>query len=117
MTVSQAISKADELRPNPVSTSTKVDYLNEINAQLSESMGVDMPDKLTQASTTELLMPYPYDQVYVFYLTAMIDNALEEFALFNNDMALYNQAVHEALAWWRRHHKKPSINAIRGVYH
>ena len=116
MTIQEAINKADELRPNPISADTKVDYLNELNAQLAESMDVNMPDKLTAQSTEELLMPYPYDRVYVDYLTAMIDNAQEEFALFNNDMMLFNQSIREALAWWRRHHKKESINAIRGVY-
>lgn len=116
MTIQEAINKANELRPNPISADTKVDYLNELNAQIAETMGVDMPDKLTAQSTEDLLMPYPYEQVYVLYLTAMIDNAQEEFALFNNDMVLFNQAMHEALAWWRRHHKKESINAIRGVW-
>lgn len=116
MTIQEAINKADELRPNPISTESKVGWLNELNAQLSESMDVDIPDKLTTESTDQLLMPFPYEQVYVLYLTAMIDNAQEEFALFNNDMAIYNQAMREALAWWRRHHKKNTINAIRGVW-
>jgi len=116
MTISEAIVKADELRPNPISTEAKVGWLNELNAQIAESMDVNMPDELTAESLEELLMPFPYEQVYVLYLTAMIDNAQEEFSLFNNDIVLYNTAIHEALAWWRRHHKKESINAIRGVW-
>lgn len=117
MTIKDAIHKADELRPNPISTDTKVDWLNELNAQLSEMMDVDMPPALNANSAVELLMPRPYDSIYTYYLCAMIDNAQEEFNLFNNDMMLYNASMREALAWWRRHHKKNSINAIRGVWH
>ena len=116
MTISEAIQKADELRPNPISAETKTGWLNELNAQVSEYLGVDMPPALSTNSGTQLLMPYPYDSIYTYYLCAMIDNAQEEFPLFNNDMMLYNSAIHEALAWWRRHHKNEHTNVIRGIW-
>lgn len=116
MTISDAILKADELRPNAITAETKAGWVNELNAQVSEYMDTNMPPVLPVNSATQLLMPYPYDNIYVHYLCAMIDSAQEEFSLFNNDMAVYNNAIHEALNWWRRHHKKESINAIRGVW-
>ena len=51
----------------------------------------------------ELLMPKPVDQVYVYWLAAKIDHQQADTELYAIDMAMYNQAYKDAIAWWRRH--------------
>lgn len=46
--------------------------------------------------------PSPYDRVYVLYLCSQIDYYNNETALYGNDKAVYDEALGEALAWWRR---------------
>lgn len=50
----------------------------------------------------ELLLPSPYDRVYVLYLCSQIDYYNNETALYGNDKAVYDEALGEAMAWWRR---------------
>lgn len=52
----------------------------------------------------ELLLPAPYDRVYVLYLCSQIDYYNNETALYGNDKAVYDEAMSEAMAWWRRQH-------------
>lgn len=52
-----------------------------------------------------LLLPQPYDEVYVLYLVAQIDYYNKETALYANDAAMYDMAMREAQAWWRRNHQ------------
>lgn len=43
-------------------------------------------------TSTELLVESPYDDVYPFYLAAKIDLINQEFDLYSNNQALYNNA-------------------------
>ena len=56
------------------------------------------------AGDGELLLPAPYDRVYVLYLCSQIDYYNNETALYGNDKAVYDEAMSEAMAWWRRQH-------------
>lgn len=40
---------------------------------------------------TVLLVPPPYDEVYLSYIAAQIDAANNEFDLYNNDMIRFNE--------------------------
>ena len=62
------------------------------------------PDPVWPETDPELLMPFPHDDLYVAYLCAQIDFFNMEMDLYQNDMIVYNNAMSEARAWWRRHH-------------
>lgn len=42
--------------------------------------------------------------MYVLYLCSQIDYYNNETALYGNDKAVYDEAISEAMAWWRRQH-------------
>ena len=52
----------------------------------------------------ELLTPPPYDEIYVLWLACKIDYYHQEMDLYANDSAIYEQALAEMRAWWRRGH-------------
>ena len=112
MTVKQAIRKADELRPNAIPDETKAALLFGLEGELAEMMETEAPENTWPEEDYELMMPYPHDEMYYLYLMAMIDNANEETALYQNDMAVAQQAINESRAWWWRNNYKRTPHMI-----
>lgn len=104
MKVRDAIAQADKLRPNKISDERKARWLFELDADFAETMETVPLEFTFPCEDTELLMPYPHDDVYALYLQAMIDFAQQDMELYENDMAMANAAADAAKAWWRRHH-------------
>lgn len=109
MRASQAIARADELRMNTIPEEQKAAWLYDLDGQLSEMMDTPVPKNRWPERDGALLMPAPHEEIYPLYLAAKIDYYNQEMNLYANDMILYNAALSEAQAWWRRHHRpKPS---------
>lgn len=125
MRAKEAIAQADELRPNALGEKQKLDWVLELEKEVSEMMSLSEPPPavggedsgrivsaptekgrgLDEGEEPQLLLPPPRDRVYVLYLTAMIDFYNGEMDLYANDYALYNQEMAATRAWWRRHHR------------
>jgi len=104
MKLKEAIKNADNLRPNALSDEQKASWIYEVEAIISEMKEETMPTN-SFPQDSELLMEYPYDNIYELYLSAKIDYANEEFSLYANDMVIYNDALGKAQAWYRRNNK------------
>lgn len=114
MKLREAIARADELRPNALSNDLKAMWVYDLEGEIAELMDKDfVPNPYPQDSEEELLMPYPKDNIYYLYLTAMIDLALEDTGLYQMDMTVANSAIQDAKAWYRRHNLKKSEQRIR----
>ena len=122
MTIAEAIEKADVIRPNALTHDLKLMWVQKVNSQMAEFMGEDIPWPITEdeydedAGATELIVPDPYDELYIWYLCAMIDIAQEDTALFGNDMQLYNAANSEFRRWHRRGNPHIHKDRIKGVF-
>jgi hypothetical protein len=125
MTIAEAIRQADILRPNAIPNDFKIRWCEELDGQVAEFIGEDVPEQLNtlaediteQTESRELLMPHPYEQIYVLYLMAMLNNGQEETNLYANDMAVFNEAFKEARAWWRRKFAPHDDHYYKGVWH
>lgn len=104
MRVKTAISRADSLRPNTISEEQKAAWLSDLDGQLSEMFGVTPPENKFPEDFL-LLMPSPHEEIYQLYLICKIDYYNQEFTMYANDLAVYNAALAEAQAWYRRHHR------------
>lgn len=104
MKVSDAIKRADALRMNTITEEQKAAWVCELDGQLAELMDVPPQENIWPKEQT-LLMPAPYEDIYVLYLIGKIDLYNQEGVLYANDMTLYNAALAEAMAWWRRKHR------------
>ena len=113
MKVSEAITRADELRVNAISEKQKAAWLFNLDGEIAEFMEVKPPVNAWPNKDVELLMPAPHDDVYVFYLVAMIDYYNQESTMYVNDMDIYNRAMKDARAWWRRGHRPKSAGDWR----
>ena len=52
--------------------------------------------------STVLLVPAPFDRLYVYYVIAMCDYAAHETAHYADSMALFNAALDEYAKWYQR---------------
>lgn len=102
MTVTGAMSQANELRMNTISEGQKASWVIGLDKELAERMDAVSRVHDWPAGDGELLLPAPYDKVYVLYLCCQIDYYNNETALYGNDKTVYDEALEEALAWWRR---------------
>lgn len=55
-----------------------------------------------------LLVPPPYDNLYDFYLIAMLEFSLREYTNYNNSMQAFNSALDAFTSWHRNNHMPKS---------
>lgn len=101
MTIKEAIRRADELRPNSIVEETKSAWVCTLDGDIAELMGKPR-EKDPFPDDRELLMPAPDEDIYIFYLMAMIDVANRDSTLYSNDTVLFNEAYRDARARFRR---------------
>lgn len=53
---------------------------------------------------TVLLAPFPYDEVYTWWLASKADWQNQEIDKYNNDRTLFNNAYDTLSDWWTRTH-------------
>ena len=102
MTLLKALEEANKIRPNAANDDIKAPQLFQgLEAEVAELLGEAIPDN-PFPDDVELLMPYPYDDIYRAYLCAQIDLMNEETQLYAVDMEVFNAAWARAQAWYRR---------------
>lgn len=101
MKLGDAISRLDELKPNGFSRGQKIFWLSTLDSTVKEEIidrheGAEkinfVPYDENTADNTELLIPAPYDEVYLRYLEAQTDYANGEYDRFNNSNSMYAAA-------------------------
>lgn len=99
MTIFEAISKGDQLIPNRYTQSDKIKWLSTLdgiikNQVIDTHVGADDLDfkgyNDDTALDTELLVPYPFEDIYIHYLESCIHYENEEYAKYNIAVSRYN---------------------------
>lgn len=113
MTIIEALNKIDNLKPNSYTQQDKVKWLSILDGIIKTEI-IDThegAEKVTfngyEAETpveTVLLVPAPYDDVYVKWLEAQIDYANGEIAKYNNSMDMFNTAYSAFARYYNRTH-------------
>ena len=114
MTIHDAISLVDCLKPNQYSDALKIQWLSKLDGQIfnevflshegcpADSFG-GYDGEVSQ--TTALLAPPPYDEdLYSFFLQCSIDRENGETDKYNQSVALYNSAFANFQNYWNRTH-------------
>jgi hypothetical protein len=109
MTISQIITKVNDLEPNQYSTNQKMAWLTQLDGQIFDELILthEHEDGITftaySAETDELLVPFPYgEDVYVNYLKARIAEANHEVVKYNGSMTLFNTAYQNYSFYYNR---------------
>ena len=101
MTILEAINRVDTTKPNSYTQVEKVDWLSTLDGIVKSEIidtheggetvvfeGYDVDTSLD----TVLLIPAPYDDIYIRWLEARIDYANGEYGKYNNSLTAYNDA-------------------------
>lgn len=119
MTIIEAITYADEIKPNSYTQPDKIKWLSQVDGTVkkeiinthegAESVEFSGYDDNTPLDT-ELLIPHPYDEAYIRFIEAQIDYLNSEIARYNNSMAMYNTAYASFERFYNRTHMPLGTN-------
>lgn len=113
MKIIEAITQIDSLKHNTYSEVEKIGWLNRLDGMVKRLIidthegGEDVAFSGYDANTdlqTEMLVPSPFDEMYIRWLEAQIDYANGEYDKYNNSILMY-QTVYDGYAnYYRRNH-------------
>ena len=106
-TLQQALTRIDAICPNAWDETAKLLWLNECESMIQTRILGTAPEQCItyDADTdrsTKLLVPTPFDRLYVYYVIAMCDYAAHETAHYADSMMLFNAALDEYAKWYQR---------------
>lgn len=114
MTIIEAINKIDSLKPNTYSQEEKIAWLSTLDGIIKKEIidthegsekvvfnGYDAEAPLD----TVLLVPFPYDDIYLKWLEAQIDYASADTKRYANSMIMYNTAY----SAFERHYNRTNM--------
>lgn len=112
MTVLEAITELDNIKPNNYSQAQKIRWLSRLDGRITaeiinaheEGDGAAFAGYDEVATGAVLLAPAPYDDLYLRWLEAQIDFANNEYAKYNNSAAAFNAAYAEFAGHYHRSH-------------
>ena len=113
MKIIEAINEVDSLKPNTYSRSQKVAWLSRVDTMIkkhiidthegAEAVSFSGYDDKTSVETV-LLVPAPYDDLYLRWLEAQIDYYNGEYDKYNNSIEMYNTAFQSYQNHYNRTH-------------
>ena len=99
MTASEAIARAKEVRQGSIDYSQYLKWVNVLEGRVQVEISGKKPEEVItyteESDNIQLLVPHPYDEVYIYYLCAMIDFFNEEWDLYANDAAFFEKAFED----------------------
>ena len=121
MNIQEVLDLADQMKPNMMDPRVKLKYLSEIEGLIHQEILMKHEHAEDEETLpvytvdtdpgTELIVPAPYDMVYVYWLMSKIDLLNQEIDKYNNDRALFENAYDTMSDWWTR--TKMPISTIR----
>jgi hypothetical protein len=118
MTVNEILARVKDKKPNAYSDESLNDRLNEIEAKVQRDVLLTVPDDIIQYRwpedrNKEVILPKPYDSVYVYYIKMMIEFDQEEYNAYNNTNVMFETLLNDAKAFYNRQNPNPPSIKIR----
>lgn len=122
MTISEALAKVNQLKPNVFGQVEKIGWLSTCEWNIKREIidtheGYETVDYTgydeNTPPDTRMIASAPYDELYIRWLEAQIDYANGEIGKYNNSMSLYNEAVSSFRNYYNRVHKPLQKNSMK----
>ena len=113
MTIIEAINMIDAHKPNTYTDVEKIRWLSELDGIIKADIidthegGSDISFNGYNDETeidTKLIVPAPYDNIYLKWLESKIDYANAEYGKYNNSSTAYNNAYSAFERYYNRTH-------------
>lgn len=130
MTATEALILADQTRPNEYEPELKLRWLAALDGQIRAELidafapAEDCPqtppcsggasgDPGCGDPERELLIPWPWDDIYVRYLVMRIDLENGELERYNNDALAFNRIYRSYAGYYAHTHRPVGVEALR----
>lgn len=121
MTLQGAINTIDDLKPNTYTVADKVRWLSELDGKIKIEIidtheggeSITFEPYTEDNLTVELLVPAPYDDIYIKYLESQIDYSNGEIGKYNNSTATFNAKMSD---FERQYNRANAPKAMRARY-
>ena len=117
MTIVDALYRIDALKPNSCQEGEKIKWLSMLDGIIKSEIidthegGLDVKFNGYTEDTdinTVLLVPAPYDDVYLRWLEARIDYTNGEYKRYNNSLTAFEDAYNQFVNYYNRIHMPKS---------
>lgn len=113
MTINEAIARVDDLRDNTMAPNIKIAWLQMVDQQVYHEIikgrvgadAVTLPDYSDENGERVLLVPSPYDMLYVYRLEAEICYKNQEIDRQANALTRYNELMDAFAKQYAREHR------------
>lgn len=113
MTINEAIARVDDLRDNTMAPNIKIAWLQMVDQQVYNEIikgrvgadAVTLPDYSDENGERVLLVPPPYDMLYVYRLEAEICYKNQEIDRQANALTRYNELMDAFAKQYAREHR------------
>lgn len=107
MTVNEALAKVKDRKPNAYNDESLNDWLNECEAMVQREIMLTVPEEIIQYEwpddrDKELILPKPYDAMYVTYIIMMIQYVQEEYGAYNNTNMMFQTQYQAAQGYYNK---------------
>ena len=119
MTIFEAITRLDNLKPNNYTDVDKARWLSELDGKIkaeiidthegAEDVTYVPYDTDTDTTIVELLAPHPFDEMYLKWLEAKIDYYNAEYGRYNNSITAFDESYSAFERYYNRTHKPKSV--------
>lgn len=107
MTIREIIEQVDDTKPNAFSQKTKMAWIAKLDGTIAANVMLmniveaqQLQYKFPEDLDSEPLVGFPHDELYVYWLRAMIDDANGEAEKYENSMAQYNARYGDFVRWF-----------------
>jgi hypothetical protein len=113
MTINEAITRLDSLKPNGYTLSDKIGWLSIVDGMIKNNIidtheggeGVTFNGYNDDTPLdTELLVKAPYDELYLSWLSSKVDYFNGEYVKYNNNIVRYNDTLSAYANHYNRTH-------------
>lgn len=125
MTIMEALHRIDTLKPNSYSNPEKIKWLSILDGIIKTEI-IDTHE-LNEGEenvvfegyaedvdlTKELLVPAPYDDIYIHWLQTHIDYTNGEYGKYNNSAMIYNASLTSYINHYNKTHKPKSTGSFK----
>ena len=113
MTIIEAITRVDALKHNTYTQTDKIQWLSRLDWMVKKHI-IDTHEGADQVTftgydnntdlQTELLVPAPYDEVYLRWMEAQIDYHNGEYGKYNNAVDMFTTSYEAYQNYYNRNH-------------
>ena len=95
MTIKKIIEHVDKLKPKTFDFETKLLWINEVSSKIQSGIFLASSDeiKLFEGEDEEIVIPFAYISVYIYYIFAMIDMLRGEYEKYKLSSDAYNKEM------------------------